>query len=41
LCQPERFNRWCETGVLEPMFWALIADRNNQYQMIDSMIVRA
>ena len=36
-----RFSRWCHGGVWEKVFAALTADRNNQYLMIDSTIVRA
>ena len=36
-----RFSRWCHTGVWERVFAALTADRDNQYLMIDSTIVRA
>lgn len=36
-----RFSRWCDTGVWERVFGALTADRDNQYLMIDSTIVRA
>ena len=36
-----RFSRWCHAGVWERVFEALTADRDNQYLMIDSMIVRA
>lgn len=37
----KRFSRWCHAGVWERVFEALTADRNNQYLMIDSRIVRA
>ena len=37
----KRFSRWCHGGVWERVFETLTADRNNQYLMIDSMIVRA
>lgn len=37
----KRFSRWCHAGVWERVFEALTADRNNQYLMIDSTIVRA
>jgi len=36
-----RFSRWCHGGVWEKVFAALTAERNNQYLMIDSTIVRA
>jgi len=36
-----RFSRWCDTGVWERVLDALTADRDNQYMMIDSTIVRA
>ena len=36
-----RFSRWCHASVLERLFEALTADRDNQYLMIDSTIVRA
>ena len=36
-----RFSRWCHAGVWERVFQALTADRDNQYLMIDSTIVRA
>ena len=35
-----RFSRWCHAGVWDRVFKALTADRNNQYLMIDSTIVR-
>lgn len=35
-----RFSRWCDAGVWEKIFAALTADRNNQYLMLDSTIVR-
>ncbi|MCA6105524.1 transposase, partial [Bradyrhizobium australafricanum] len=37
----QRFSRWCHAGVWERVFAALTADRDNQYLMIDSTIVRA
>ena len=37
----QRFSRWCHAGVWERVFAALTSDRNNQYLMIDSTIVRA
>ncbi len=36
-----RFSRWFHTGVWERVFEALTADRDNQYLMIDSTILRA
>ncbi|MBY5699739.1 IS5 family transposase [Rhizobium leguminosarum] len=36
-----RFSRWCHAGVWERVFAALTTDRDNQYLMIDSIIVRA
>jgi transposase len=36
-----RFSRWCHAGVWERVFEVLAADRDNQYLMIDSTIVRA
>ncbi len=36
-----RFSRWCRAGVWERVFDVLAADRDNQYLMIDSTIVRA
>ena len=36
-----RFSRWCHAGVWERVFDALTADRDNQYLMLDSTIVRA
>jgi putative transposase len=35
-----RFSRWCHAGVWERVFEALTADRDNEYLMIDSTIVR-
>jgi transposase len=37
----QRFSRWCHPGIWERVFAALTADRDNQYLMIDSTIVRA
>lgn len=37
----QRFSRWCHAGVWERVFAALTADRDNQYLMIHSTIVRA
>ena len=36
-----RFSRWCHAGVWDRVFASLTAERNNQYLMIDSTIVRA
>ncbi|BCK74811.1 transposase [Acetobacter aceti NRIC 0242] len=36
-----RLSRWCEGGVIEWIFRHLAADRDNDYMMIDSTIVRA
>jgi transposase len=36
-----RLRRWCESGVIEWIFRYLAADHDNEYMMIDSMIVRA
>ncbi|MBV0886955.1 IS5 family transposase [Komagataeibacter oboediens] len=35
-----RLRRWCEGGVIERIFRHLAADRDNDYMMIDSTIVR-
>lgn len=35
-----RFSRWCHAGIWERVFDALTTDRDNQYLMIDSTIVR-
>lgn len=37
----KRFSRWCHAGIWERIFATLTADRDNQYLMIDSTIVRA
>jgi len=37
----KRFTRWAAKGVWERVFQALIRDRDNEYLMIDSSIVRA
>ena len=37
----KRFTRWARAGVWERVFEALTRDRDNQYLMIDSAIVRA
>lgn len=36
-----RFMRWARAGVWERIFADLVADKKNQYLMIDSTIVRA
>ena len=36
-----RFSRWCHAGVWERVFETLTKDRDNQYLMLDSTIVRA
>ena len=37
----KRFTRWAKAGVWDAVFAALIKDRDNQYLMLDSTIVRA
>jgi transposase len=37
----KRFSRWSKAGVWEWVFADLIKDRDNQYLMIDSTLVRA
>ncbi len=37
----KRFSRWCHAGVWERVFEVLIADRANDYLMLDSTIVKA
>ena len=37
----KRFSRWAKTGVWEKVFASLIKDRDNQYLMLDSTLVRA
>ncbi|RMX06086.1 IS5 family transposase [Allofranklinella schreckenbergeri] len=37
----KRFTRWAAKGIWELVFQSLIEDRNNEYLMIDSSIVRA
>lgn len=37
----KRFTRWAANGVWERVFQALTQDRDNEYLMIDSSIVRA
>lgn len=36
----KRFSRWCHAGIWEQVFETLAANRDNQYLMIDSTIVR-
>ena len=36
-----RFSRWAKAGVWERIFAALIRDRDNQYLMLDTTLVRA
>ena len=36
-----RYNRWSKTGVWEQIFKHLANDPDNEYEMIDSTIVRA
>ena len=36
-----RFSRWAKAGVWERIFEALTRDRDNQYLMLDSTLVRA
>ena len=37
----KRFSRWAKAGVWDRVFADLIRDRDNQYLMIDSTLVRA
>ena len=37
----KRFTRWAKAGVWEEIFASLIKDRDNQYLMLDSTLVRA
>lgn len=37
----KRFTRWAEKGVWEKIFTFLIRDRDNEYLMIDSTLVKA
>lgn len=37
----KRLRRWCESGVFERIFKVLSEDRDNEYMMLDSTIVRA
>jgi putative transposase len=36
-----RFARWARKGVWERVFQALVADRRNEYLMLDTTLVRA
>jgi putative transposase len=36
-----RFNRWCRDGVFESLFRAMSDDRDFEYILVDSTIVRA
>jgi transposase len=36
-----RFARWAKNGTWERVFEALIKDRNNEYLMLDTTLVRA
>jgi transposase len=36
-----RFSRWAKAGVWEQVFEALVRDRDNQYLMLDTTLVRA
>ena len=37
----KRFTRWAKAGVWERVFASLVRDRDNQYLMLDSTLVRA
>ena len=37
----KRFTRWAKAGVWDEVFASLIKDRDNQYLMLDSTLVRA
>jgi len=37
----KRFTRWAKSGIWDEVFGSLIKDRNNQYLMLDSTLVRA
>jgi transposase len=37
----KRFTRWAKAGVWDEVFASLTKDRNNQYLMLDSTLVRA
>ena len=36
-----RFARWAKNGVWERIFAALVADRHNEYLMLDTTLIRA
>jgi transposase len=38
---PRRLRRWCESGVFQRIFKFLAEDRDNEYMMLDSTVVRA
>jgi putative transposase len=37
----KRFTRWAKSGVWEKVFQSLLKDRDNQYLMLDSSLVKA
>ena len=37
----KRFTRWANAGVWEKIFKSLLKDRDNQYLMLDSSLVKA
>ena len=37
----QRFDRWAKSGVFDRIFKTLAEDRDNEYMMMDSTIVRA
>lgn len=37
----KRFSRWAQKGIWEKIFKYLIKDRDNEYLMIDNMLVKA
>jgi transposase len=37
----QRFDRWAKSGVFDRIFKMLVEDRDNEYMMLDSTIVRA
>jgi transposase len=37
----KRFSRWAKAGVWDEIFAALIKDRDNQYLMLDTTLIRA
>ena len=37
----QRFNRWAKSGAFERVFKLLASDHDNEYMMIDAIIVRA